>query len=403
MRTGFFNFLPQSTPQAPKTIAVGMSGGVDSSVAALLLKEQGHRVIGLFMKNWEEKDENGQCTSVKDYEDVARVCERLDIPYYSVEFVKEYWDQVFTKFLRDYQAGITPNPDILCNREIKFNHFLKHARSLGADYLATGHYCQNFLTPGTDGQSHHVLGRAVDQGKDQTYFVYTLTEKILSQVVFPIGHLQKSEVREIAKKHGLKTYDKKDSTGICFIGERNFRPFLSSYLKPIRGEIRPLDETPVGAHNGAHLFTLGQRQGLGLGGAGEPWFVVKKDIGKNVLYVERGLEHPALYASELWADELSWVGTLPISNSPTPVPFACTAKTRYRQTDTPCEIIFTQDHSRVLVRFTEPQRAMTPGQAVVFYSGDLCIGGGRIAEVGESVYEKTKRATPKSAEATLRN
>ncbi|NDD92936.1 tRNA 2-thiouridine(34) synthase MnmA, partial [bacterium] len=256
-----------------KTVVLGMSGGVDSSVAALLLKQQGYRVIGLFMKNWEETDEHGVCTSTQDYEDVARVCEKLDIPYYSIEFVQEYWDHVFAEFLRAYQAGYTPNPDILCNREIKFNLFFKKAMEMGADYLATGHYCQIGQTNGA-----YRLLKAADQNKDQTYFVYTIQNSILPKVLFPIGHLTKPELRRLAEQHGIPTAKKKDSTGICFIGERNFRQFLAQYVPAKPGEIRTLSGERVGTHQGVAYYTLGQRKGLGLGGEGEAWFVVAKDI-----------------------------------------------------------------------------------------------------------------------------
>ena len=367
-----------------KTVVVGMSGGVDSSVAALLLKQQGYRVIGLFMKNWEETDENGVCTSARDYEDVARVCEKLDIPYYSIEFVQEYWDHVFAEFLRAYQAGYTPNPDILCNREIKFNLFFKKALEMGADFLATGHYCQ---IAERDGRFR--LLKAVDANKDQTYFVYTIQSEILSRVLFPIGHLAKPELRAIAEAHGLATAKKKDSTGICFIGERNFRNFLSQYVPSKQGEIRTLSGERVGTHQGTAYYTLGQRKGLGLGGEGEAWFVVAKDAARNILYVERGVMNPALYADELRAEELSWVaGTAPMAPGSS---FECTAKARYRQPEQPCSIEWDGEHLRV--RFHVPQRALTPGQSVVFYSGDECLGGGVIRSVGPS-YRDQGRALP---------
>jgi len=263
-----------------KTIIVGMSGGVDSSVTAALLKEQGHNVIGMFMKNWEEEDENGVCQASKEFADVVKVCEKLNIPYYSVEFVKEYRENVFQNFLEEYEAGHTPNPDILCNREIKFKVFFDKAMELGADYLATGHYCQHLFI---DGKHRLVKGR--DSRKDQTYFLYTMREKVLEKVLFPIGHLEKSEVREIAKKYDLVTQDKKDSTGICFIGERNFKHFLSQYIQLRPGNFENLAGEIVGTHDGSVYYTIGQRKGLGLGGQGETCFVVDKYTDRNVVIV----------------------------------------------------------------------------------------------------------------------
>jgi tRNA-specific 2-thiouridylase len=358
------------------TVVVGMSGGVDSSVAAWLLKEQGYRVIGLFMKNWEEKDENGVCTSAQDYEDVARVCEKIDIPYYGVEFVQEYWDNVFKHFLEEYQAGYTPNPDILCNREIKFNLFMKKAiEEVGGDFLATGHYAR----VGAGG----TLLKGVDPGKDQSYFLYTLKKRILEKVLFPIGHLPKSEVRRIALEAGLATAAKKDSTGICFIGERNFTQFLSQYVQAKPGRIRMLDGADLGAHPGVCYYTLGQRKGLGLGGEGEAFFVVGKDPKRNIVYVERGQTHPALYSETLTATELSWVGEAPQASE---LPIRCRAKVRYRQQDQDCEIVRIEG-DRIFVRFDQPQRAITPRQSVVFYQGETCLGGAMIEAPGPSLYE----------------
>jgi tRNA-uridine 2-sulfurtransferase len=355
------------------TVVVGMSGGVDSSVAALLLKEQGFRVIGMFMKNWEEKRPDGTCASAQDFDDVARVCEKIGIPYYGVEFVKEYWDNVFTHFLEDYRKGFTPNPDILCNREIKFKAFLEKAVSLGADFLATGHYAQIGTRHGT-----RTLLKGADTGKDQSYFLYTLREDTLQKVLFPIGGLPKSEVRRIARENGLSTHAKKDSTGICFIGERNFRPFLKQYLAANPGQLRRLDESVVGTHEGAAYYTLGQRKGLGLGGEGEAWYVVKKDNEKNIVYVERGDDHPALFAEYLMADEMTWV-----SGAPPVFPFSCKAKIRYRQADQDC-VLELEEMGQIRVSFREAQRAITPGQSVVFYDGDVCLGGGIIRKVGPS-------------------
>jgi tRNA-specific 2-thiouridylase len=272
-------------------VVVGMSGGVDSSVAALLLKEQGYEVIGLFMKNWDDTDETGHCTAAEDFEDVRRVASHLGIPYYSVNFEKEYAERVFSYFLEEYRRGRTPNPDILCNREIKFGEFLNKALQLGADRIATGHYARL----AEEGGEYRLL-RGADPDKDQSYFLYALNQEQLSKAIFPIGHLRKREVREIAEKAGLPTAKKKDSTGICFIGERNFKEFLSQYLPAQPGEMRTLSGEYKGRHDGLMYYTLGQRRGLGIGGSGtgEPWFVVGKDLEKNILYVEQGRDHPAL-------------------------------------------------------------------------------------------------------------
>lgn len=364
-----------------KTVIVGMSGGVDSSVTAALLREQGYRVIGLFMKNWEEKDENGVCTSTRDYEDVVKVCNRLDIPYYTVNFVKEYWDGVFTNFVKDYQAGLTPNPDILCNREIKFKVFFQKAMDLGGDYLATGHYCQNVLSNWGNNQ----LTKGADPGKDQTYFLYTIGKETLKKVLFPVGALQKSEVREIAVKYQLSTQAKKDSTGICFIGERNFPKFLGQYVAAKPGRFQTLDGSVVGEHQGMAFYTLGQRKHLGLGGEGEPWFVVAKNPDKNIVYVERGTTHPSLYCDQVTATDLTWV-----SGQPPILPFRCRAKLRYRQKDQDCVITKITSDGRLTVRFDIPQRAVTPGQSAVFYSGAICLGGGIIAATGPSYHERAE-------------
>jgi tRNA-specific 2-thiouridylase len=368
------------------TVVVGMSGGVDSSVTALVLKEQGYQVIGMFMKNWEEKDPNGVCRSSYEYEDVVRVCEKINVPYYSVEFVKEYWDHVFLNFLKEYREGYTPNPDILCNREIKFNVFFKKALSIGADYLATGHYAQNHFLGG-----QNCLVKGKDAGKDQSYFLYTLKKETLSKVLFPIGNIEKSKVRALAKEYDLSTHAKKDSTGICFIGERNFRQFLSQYLEAQQGKIQTLDGKSIGLHQGVAYYTLGQRKGLGLGGEGEAWFVVAKDPKKNVVYVARGEKHPALYTDYLLATELSWVS----GNAPSVGPYRCRAKTRYRQSDQACTLSFLEG-GKVRVDFDIPQRAVTPRQSVVFYDGDLCLGGGMIESAGPTYFEQNK-AIPENA------
>jgi len=347
-----------------KTVVVGLSGGVDSSVSAFLLKKQGFNVIGMFMKNWEEKDENGVCQSSKEYADAQAVADTIGIPCYSVNFVKEYWDNVFAHFIEEFKQGYTPNPDILCNREIKFKAFYEKARELGADYLATGHYCQ--LGP------EHQLLKGADSGKDQTYFLYTLKKEILAHVLFPVGHLQKKEVRTIAREAGLPTSEKKDSTGVCFIGERNFKQFLSQYIAAQPGPFKTLDGSTVGQHDGVAYYTLGQRRGMGLGGEGEAWFVVAKDIPNNVVYVERGENHPALFKSELHCTDLTWIGEIP------PAPFKCRSKIRYRQMDEECEII-SHNAKEAFVRFARPQRAVTPRQSIVFYDGEICLGGGIIS------------------------
>ncbi|QHE53089.1 tRNA 2-thiouridine(34) synthase MnmA [Pontibacillus sp. HMF3514] len=348
-------------------VVIGMSGGVDSSVAALLLKEQGYDVVGIFMKNWDDTDENGVCTATEDYDDVVRVCNQLDIPYYAVNFEKQYWDKVFTYFLNEYKAGRTPNPDVMCNKEIKFKAFLDHAMSLGADYLATGHYAQ----VRQNGDQYEML-RGKDNNKDQTYFLNQLSQDVLSKVMFPLGHLDKSRVREIAKENDLATATKKDSTGICFIGERNFKEFLSEYLPAQPGNMETLEGEVKGKHDGLMYYTLGQRQGLGIGGPGEPWFVVGKNVTDNILYVDQGYHNDYLYSDGLEASELNWTS----GEAPTE-PFTCTAKFRYRQEDSSVTVT-PLENGRVKVDFHEPERAITPGQAVVFYDGEVCLGGGTI-------------------------
>ncbi|MCP4912936.1 MAG: tRNA 2-thiouridine(34) synthase MnmA [Oligoflexia bacterium] len=372
---------------AGKTVVIGMSGGVDSSVCAALLKEAGCNVIGLFMKNWEEFDENGVCNASKEYQDVIKVCEKLDIPYYSVEFVEEYRENVFKHFVEEYKAGFTPNPDILCNREIKFKVFFDKAMELGADFLATGHYCQNIIQ-----QGKNRLVKGNDPGKDQTYFLYTIKDSILEKVLFPIGHLQKSEVREIATKYDLATKNKKDSTGICFIGERNFKNFLSNYIDFKDGNFENLAGEVVGRHTGSAYYTIGQRKGLGLGGQGEPWFVVDKDIERNVVIVERGENHPALFADELWANELEWVEK-DFSRS---LPLKCRAKIRYRQQDQACTIQ-SIENGVAHVAFDDSQKSITIRQSIVFYleeeGQNICLGGGMIQKRGLTHFEQSKEAT----------
>ena len=350
-------------------VVIGMSGGVDSSVAALLLKQQGYDVIGVFMKNWDEKDEFGVCTAEQDYEDVRWVCGQIGIPYYTVNFEKQYWDRVFTYFLEEYKKGRTPNPDVMCNKEIKFKAFLEYAMKIGADYLATGHYAQVDFH-----QGEYRLLRGADDKKDQTYFLNTLGQQQLSKTMFPIGHLPKPRVREIALEAGLKTATKKDSTGICFIGERDFKEFLSHYLPAQPGEIRTLSGEVKGKHEGLMYYTLGQRKGLGIGGEGQgdPWFVVDKDLEKNILYVIQGSTHPALFSYGLLATDLHWVS----DKEKEPV-FKCTAKFRYRQADQEVTVHL-QEGNTCKVVFDIPQKAITPGQAVVFYQGEACLGGGII-------------------------
>lgn len=359
-------------------VVVGMSGGVDSSVAAMLLKEQGYDVIGIFMKNWDDTDEFGVCTATEDYEDVIRVCNQLDIPYYAVNFEQQYWDNVFTYFLDEYKIGRTPNPDVICNKEIKFKAFLDHALSLGAEYVATGHYARVVKE---NGEVHMLRGR--DRSKDQTYFLNQLTEEQLSKVLFPIGGMEKSKVREIAVNANLATASKKDSTGICFIGERNFKEFLSGYLPAQKGNMETFDGKVVGQHDGLMYYTIGQRRGLGIGGDGEPWFVIGKDMDRNVLYVGQGFDHELLYSDSIISNQVSW-----ISKKDMPATFECTAKFRYRQEDNKVTVERLNE-SEVKVIFHEPIRAIAPGQAVVFYQGDECLGGGTI----DQVYRKDKQLT----------
>lgn len=354
-----------------KTVVIGMSGGVDSSVAALLLKEQGYNVVGLFMQNWDEVDENGVCTAEDDFADVRRVCSVLDIPYYTVNFAREYMDRVFSYFLAEYKAGRTPNPDVLCNREIKFGPFLDEAKKLGAEYIATGHYCKILHENGV-----HYLQKAKDQNKDQTYFLNQLSQAQLENVLFPLQDMEKPEIREIALKHGLATAKKKDSTGICFIGERNFRKFLSTYLPATPGKILDLNGRQVGEHAGLMYYTLGQRKGMELGGIkgdneGGRWFVVRKDLKNNVLYVSHGDESP-LYSKSCEVSGFNW-----IPYPPTQKEFECMAKFRYRQPDQKVRV-FVRENGDLHIEFAEKQRAVTEGQYAVLYDGINCLGGGVI-------------------------
>ncbi len=346
-------------------VVVGLSGGVDSSVSALLLKEQGYEVIGLFMKNWEGDEE---CTARQDLVDAVSVADLLDIEIEAVNFSAEYRDRVFSNFLAEYSAGRTPNPDVLCNSEIKFKAFLDHALSLGADWIATGHYARRKTVP-----CGHDLLKGLYPGKDQSYFLYRLNQAQLGYTLFPVGELHKREVRELARRAKLPTAEKKDSTGICFIGERPFREFLQRYLPNSPGPIKTLDGKQVGQHQGLMYYTLGQRQGLGIGGAGDAWFVADKRLQDNTLFVVQGHEHPALKKNWLLADQLSWVADTPPAS-----PLYCSAKTRYRQADAPCTLTLEEGGQRMRLDFDEPQWAITPGQSAVVYLGDRCLGGGII-------------------------
>ena len=346
-------------------IVVGMSGGVDSSVAALLLKQQGHEVIGVFMNNWEEQDDNGVCTSERDWDDVRRVCEIIDIPYYSVNFAKEYKERVFAHFLSEYKKCRTPNPDVLCNREIKFNVFLDFALKLGAEKLATGHFADLGYCDGK-----YQLLRARDENKDQTYFLYMLTQRALSKAHFPVGRLTKPEIREIARKNGIPTSEKKDSTGVCFIGERDFKAFLQNYLPAQGGDMVDEDGNVVGHHDGLMYYTLGQRRGLGIGGGGngQRWFVIDKDLKNNRLIVSQG-EDDRLFTPSTDIDELTWTLETEYAKE-----FDCMVRLRHRQPLQRARIFVDNDTAHI--EFYEKQRAVTPGQSAVIYVDDVCLGGG---------------------------
>ena len=373
------------------SIVVGLSGGVDSSVAALLLKQQGLDVSAIFMKNWNEDDKDSYCPAEEDFADARSIAAELNIPFHGVNFAPEYWDKVFAYFLTEYKAGRTPNPDILCNKEIKFKVFLEYALTQGASKIATGHYAR---IKEEDGQFYLLKGK--DNNKDQSYFLYTLGQYPLSKTLFPVGELEKSLVRQLAEDNNLATWDKKDSTGICFIGERDFKQFLSQYLPAQPGDMITPEGEVVGRHQGLMYHTLGQRKGLGIGGrkspnnkaesgkTGMPWFAAQKNLEKNQLIVVQGKDHPLLYSQSLHASDLHWV-----SGKAPDCPYQCTAKTRYRQPDQACTItsietstdntgISSQNSSHCVVEFSTPQFAVTPGQSVVFYQGEICLGGGVI-------------------------
>ena len=355
-----------------KKVIVGMSGGVDSSVSAYLLQQQGYQVTGLFMKNWEEDDDTEYCSAAADLADAQAVCDKLGIELLTINFAAEYWDNVFEHFLEEYKAGRTPNPDILCNKEIKFKAFLEYAaEDLGADYIATGHYVRRRDINGTT-----QLLRGLDSNKDQSYFLYTLSHDQVAQSLFPVGELEKPEVRRVAEQLGLITAKKKDSTGICFIGERKFRDFLARYLPAKPGPIMTVDGQEIGQHDGLMYHTLGQRKGLKIGGtregSDEPWYVVDKDVENNILIVAQGHEHPRLMSAGLIAQQLDWVSREPLTQ-----PMRCVVKTRYRQEDIPCTVTPLGD-DKISVRFDNPVAAVTPGQSAVFYQDEVCLGGGVI-------------------------
>ncbi|MBO9490518.1 tRNA 2-thiouridine(34) synthase MnmA [Endozoicomonas sp. G2_1] len=362
------------TPEQTRVI-VGMSGGVDSSVSAYLLQQQGYQVEGLFMKNWEEDDTDEYCAAAEDLKDAQAVCDKLGIKLHTINFATEYWDNVFEYFLQEYKAGRTPNPDIMCNKEIKFKAFLEFAcEDLGADYIATGHYVRRQLI-----NDQWAMIRGLDDNKDQSYFLYTLSDQQVGQTLFPVGNIEKPEVRAIAEHAGLITHNKKDSTGICFIGERKFKDFLAKYLPAQPGNIENPEGEVIGQHDGLMYHTLGQRKGLRIGGlsnAGDaPWYVVEKDLKRNVLIVGQGHDHPRLFSKGLIANQLHLVNRQPVTSD-----VKCTAKTRYRQQDVSCTLSAIGD-DQYQVLFDQAQSSVTPGQSVVFYQGDVCLGGAIIDQL----------------------
>ncbi|MDV7103006.1 tRNA 2-thiouridine(34) synthase MnmA [Vibrio sp. TH_r3] len=368
-----------------KKVIVGMSGGVDSSVSAYLLQQQGYQVEGLFMKNWEEDDDEEYCTAAEDLADAQAVCDKLGIYLHTINFAAEYWDNVFEYFLAEYKAGRTPNPDILCNKEIKFKAFLEFADEvLEADYIAMGHYVRRTFPEQSPNAQDRIkkpqMLRGIDNNKDQSYFLYTLSHEQISRSLFPVGELEKPEVRRIAEQQGLVTAEKKDSTGICFIGERKFTEFLGRYLPAQPGKIQTPEGKEIGEHQGLMYHTLGQRKGLhiggqkGGGGNEDPWYVADKDLERNVLIAVQGSDHPLLKSNGLIASQLHWVDREVITE-----PMNCTVKTRYRQKDIPCTIT-PIDQDNIKVVFDDPQVAVTPGQSAVFYKDDICLGGGIIEQ-----------------------
>lgn len=378
-----------STSPNKQKVIVGMSGGVDSSVSAYLLLQQGYEVEGLFMKNWDEDDGTEYCTAITDLADAQSVADKLGIHLHTANFAAEYWDNVFELFITEYKSGRTPNPDILCNKEIKFKAFLDYAETLGADYIATGHYARKGDSVSTQSKITAPLLKGLDGNKDQSYFLHAVAGTRIAKTLFPLGHMEKPEVRKIASEQGFENHNKKDSTGICFIGERRFKDFLQQYIPAQPGEIRTEDGEVIGQHQGLMYHTMGQRQGLGIGGLAnaseEPWYVLEKDLERNILVVGQGNQNPKLFSNSLTATSIDWV-----QEKPATFPFECMAKTRYRQPDQHCTVHYLTDNSIspsshpdrkegvYRITFSEPQRAVTPGQSVVLYQGDTCLGGGII-------------------------